>query len=661
MKGIKLFTLMLYILLSQIKAYTVEFFPDRFTTGETSINEVGYPTMSTGYYFAGGLCGGGFGSCNASGSPYACPFSQYGYSNNCQQVACHKNSRLIAIYDPCGMKTWSLDNTGSDGPVTPYSNYESVPPIDAEVTPCVNGDFWHMTEQKFIIGTPGTIPAFGPGLFSGQTNIRNYIYGLCEPLPGYYSPLTEGQSYTMTWDDQGFIVEAVTVQPCPAGSKCEHGVKKLCTSGYYCTGATETICPAGYSCNNGFKTICGPGTYQDKEGQTECIPCEAGTVNSEYGASMCMPCSIDEYQAGPDFETCKQCPKNSLQPDIQQTSCKTCPDGYYCIGGEPNLCPTGHFCIKGGLSICGNGFYQPKYGQDYCLTCPVNAICSSTAIIGCKDGYYPSADDASQCLICPINHACHNDKVTPCYPTGYQPHEGQSRCIQCDGESFSLPDESTGCFNCRFGMTSINGQCVPCPIGLTSAGGAGKCFPCPPGYCMRPGSELEISYAGSDKGTYITYDNMKATLNPIPPGFFKAPGSKLIFGCPPFTACAGGSSPPISCGYQLDPINIKNESFVISDYHASPPITQTNFLGVSRVIKAGASKCYGYAGYEAAGAYIFECGDMTYSNSTTKYKCVKCKKHYVPNKNKDGCILSPESLCIINYDANISTHKTMNT
>ena len=48
--------------------------------------------------------------------------------------------------------------------------------------------------------------------------------------------------------------------------------------GSYCQGTPPQLCPNGTYCPvhaNNF-TLCGPGTFQPKEGQSQCLPCPVG-------------------------------------------------------------------------------------------------------------------------------------------------------------------------------------------------------------------------------------------------------------------------------------------------------------------------------------------------------------------------------------------------
>ena len=70
----------------------------------------------------------------------------------------------------------------------------------------------------------------------------------------------------------------------------------MCSKGRYCDSVQKL--------DGGF-TACPPGTYNDKDGQsniTACIECQPGTYSTENGAeskSACLPCPAGTYNDEP--------------------------------------------------------------------------------------------------------------------------------------------------------------------------------------------------------------------------------------------------------------------------------------------------------------------------------------------------------------------------
>ncbi|XP_035696703.1 uncharacterized protein LOC118430100 [Branchiostoma floridae] len=93
-------------------------------------------------------------------------------------------------------------------------------------------------------------------------------------------------------------------------------------------------CPVGtyYNHVSGEATcdVCPVGSYQDKEGQTECIRCEPGfftagnnSKNATDCRSQCQPGTFSET----GLETCMFCPKGTYQNQQGATECIPCEEG----------------------------------------------------------------------------------------------------------------------------------------------------------------------------------------------------------------------------------------------------------------------------------------------------------------------------------------------
>ncbi|XP_077868956.1 sushi, von Willebrand factor type A, EGF and pentraxin domain-containing protein 1-like, partial [Saccoglossus kowalevskii] len=73
---------------------------------------------------------------------------------------------------------------------------------------------------------------------------------------------------------------------------------------------------------------CTVGSYQDKQGQTECVACSPDKTTQGTGnalSSMCSAkCAIGEYNNG---GKCDACPVGMYQDEIGKFTCKACPTG----------------------------------------------------------------------------------------------------------------------------------------------------------------------------------------------------------------------------------------------------------------------------------------------------------------------------------------------
>lgn len=129
-----------------------------------------------------------------------------------------------------------------------------------------------------------------------------------------------------------------TYQPATMGSSC-----LPCLAGYYCdtlaidnTTIWSTPCLAGYLCLGGAILPsptdgitghkCSPGHYCP-QAALAMVPCPGGTYEYREGSTQCQPCMAGFY-----------CPSGSIQPS-------PCPLASYCSTGQsaPVLCPAGTY------------------------------------------------------------------------------------------------------------------------------------------------------------------------------------------------------------------------------------------------------------------------------------------------------------------------------
>ena len=197
--------------------------------------------------------------------------------------------------------------------------------------------------------------AISPNPSAQECPDGNCQFGPC-PKGGYFCP--QGSS---------------SYQPCPPGHfvlKDDYMLKSVdqcikCTSGYYCSVGNQTIptgpCSPGYFClegsyvskprNSSYGGICPSGTFcRERSNKTE--PCKPGTYNDKEGMSECKGCPPGFY-----------CPSGSKSP-------LECPKGYWCEENSTsafvNACPIGTF----------NKLTQ-RYLKQHCISCTPGHYCDT--------------------------------------------------------------------------------------------------------------------------------------------------------------------------------------------------------------------------------------------------------------------------------------------
>ena len=214
-----------------------------------------------------------------------------------------------------------------------------------------------------------------------------------EPCPhGTYNPATMSQSVT-------------ACLPCKPGYYCEgEGLSEPtgpCFEGHYCDSNSsipaKAICPIGSYCTQGSSVPipCSNGTYTNKTGSNECIPCQAGYYcligTGDYLQHRCPPGSYCPVGTKDRFEYL--CDDGTYNPDElmrDSSDCRECPPGKYCMGkGKANWtddCAQGYFCSGGAKTATGD---DGKGGK-----CKKGSICPRGAVEPnpCPTGYFCDSD-----------------------------------------------------------------------------------------------------------------------------------------------------------------------------------------------------------------------------------------------------------------------------
>ncbi|XP_022803614.1 uncharacterized protein LOC111340956 [Stylophora pistillata] len=174
--------------------------------------------------------------------------------------------------------------------------------------------------------------------------------------------------------DKESLIISVPQLFCGPGQIYKNAYCLNCSSGMFLNKTTE-------KCQD-----CPRGTYQDSEGQEQCLPCPPGTSTIETrtahriscfgfckagsysptGLEPCLPCDKGFYQEMDGQKNCLRCAVNQTTTSEGSNSSLLC--------GEP--CPPGSFSSTGlaPCSLCDRRSFQPRYESQICFPCPGTTI-----------------------------------------------------------------------------------------------------------------------------------------------------------------------------------------------------------------------------------------------------------------------------------------------
>ncbi|RCN41795.1 GCC2 and GCC3 [Ancylostoma caninum] len=191
--------------------------------------------------------------------------------------------------------------------------------------------------------------------------------------------------------------------------KCPNGTTTTGLTGQKDVTACHEICDAGEFYDEWLKKCrpCPLGTYQEKRGSTECVPCPADSTTTITGAKNASDCSF-KCGAGKELAAngrCKDCDRGTYWINtVQFTGCIDCPQGLTTVSTaakdirdcELVNCPPGThvntnrskiidviyapfnlLCIK-----CELGTYQDQRNQTECKQCTPDSNCD--LVNGCS-------------------------------------------------------------------------------------------------------------------------------------------------------------------------------------------------------------------------------------------------------------------------------------
>lgn len=288
-------------------------------------------------------------------------------------------------------------------------------------------------------------------------------------LKGYFSK--EGASDCTKCGEGQYTEEtgSTVCESCPEGKACylSQGVQivESCKNGTYSPG-------------NSTKCLqCPLGKYTTDDEAAECMECPEGyscrQINGELHVEICP---VGTYSDG-YCNTCNPCQNGTYNVKEGSTECQICPAGKAClnINGVQSIetCQIGTFAPEGSSTCrrCNGGTYNRRIGSERCLKCPIGKACfvennihhvqtckNGTYSIGetssCEivsEGYYTAREGAGTYQKCLPGYSCfqsnHVQYVAPCkigtYSTG-----GAHTCTDCSYEYCTNGKGSTHCFPC---------------------------------------------------------------------------------------------------------------------------------------------------------------------------------------------------------------------
>lgn len=111
-----------------------------------------------------------------------------------------------------------------------------------------------------------------------------------------------------------------------------------CSTGYYLDGGNCYPCPPGSYCPDGYRKLdCNIGEYQTSFGASSCSSCQDGSYTTETGSLTCNICPMGSMCPNNDRDPIP-CPAGTYQNSYGSTRCLQCSSGYYSTATMTHQC-----------------------------------------------------------------------------------------------------------------------------------------------------------------------------------------------------------------------------------------------------------------------------------------------------------------------------------
>lgn len=266
-------------------------------------------------------------------------------------------------------------------------------------------------------------------------------------------------------------------------------------------------CPTGHYCPKGstLPIECPAGSYQDKEGQTNCKPCPAGffclAKASTYNDTICPSGRYCPVNTSVPI-LCQEGTFNNLTGQTEESNCVLCTAGKYCQGSglsKPTAdCYGGWYCVNGSTKPTPDGgkHLNPKVR----CTDFVTSWKRAGVFIKFTNELIVSHLHSARC---PVGHYCPNGSALPisCDPGKY-----------CQREELSEPE-----YYCAAGYYCTSGarQARPtdgdtgdiCPNGTYCPLGSAAPKNCPIGTFLNSTGNMYVLQTILDKHWFSHREN----------------------------------------------------------------------------------------------------------------------------------------------------------
>ncbi|KAK3239606.1 hypothetical protein CYMTET_50475, partial [Cymbomonas tetramitiformis] len=339
-----------------------------------------------------------------------------------------------------------------------------------------------------------------------------------------------------------YVDDSLVCQPCTEGmypsdvsSTASNRTCISCDAGQLAVEHNGTLacraCPAGTFQTNTEEhgrvcEECSPGSYQTKEGQTNCFPCEKGEYSAlsgrpvqcdwcargyfqnVSGSTGCLPCPHGYFADEEREANCKRCEMDTFTSALGSAACTPCPNhthfhligtadflvtaagtaedclpdiGYYGLPGvQAQVCPTGGVCCHcaaGSFTSLDQGLdrleaFDALYYTDYC-----NCEMGTSPFPYPAAGYVrnEAAGYEDHFVMCSHKDSCRGALTVREGETAIVIHTAtidaagsSAAALQLTAGYCSMRHTGRLCHRCASGYYELGGECTKCPASYTA-------------------------------------------------------------------------------------------------------------------------------------------------------------------------------------------------